>query len=505
MKKCILLIATLVIASNCVMQAQAVFALHSDNESATPRLQWYSTSQLDSTNFTVYRSGMQKMDFKPISTIQGTFSRGDSLIFWVADTTLLEKALYKYFITLPFKHDTLIRSEILYGHNMGYYPSPQIINFNAESSVDRKAINLSWKLNYNFTVNTISLYRSAKYDDGYELVAQLPGNAEYYTNPVKTANEAYYYYFIIHDYFGYQRQSIRFHGIAKYKEKPLTPKNLELTTENKMIHLSWEKHGNNVVGYRVYRRIDKVGQFVPVTNLFYTPAKTVNFTDSTSTAIKNKNIEYYAVAVSDGFIESYPSDTLTYFKQGEIYKSPPEQCDFVLDSSNRIMLIWTSQDKDPDVKGYNVYKLKDGKKVKLNEKLLPYQVNYFVDKTNNGKTNCKYEIETISITNTASLNKTPVNVSKQYTTQHLILSLKKTEKGILIRAVPLTDKGIKEIILLKQIANSGTPEQITKLAPDNINFTDTNVKSGQLYSYSAIAVYADKSMEAVNSGVVIRY
>lgn len=496
----------LVLGSNGILKAQAVFALNSDNNSETPRLQWYTTANIDSTNFAVYRTGIKKIDFKPISTIKGTtITKGDTLIFWVADTTLTEKGLYKYFITLPYKNDTLIRSEVLYGHNMGYFPDPQIIDFDAESNPDKKAIDLSWKLNYNFTVNTISLYRSPKYDDGYELIAQLPGNATNYTDPVNIANEAYYYYFIIHDFFGYQRPSIRFHGISKYREKPIAPKNIELTVEDKMAHLSWERLGSNIVGYRVYRKIDLDGRFMPVSNMFFTPDKLVRFTDTTSKYLKAENFQYYAVSISDGFLESNPSDTLTYHKPGEIVKSSPKQGDFVLDSLKRIKLIWTSQDSDTEVKGYNVYKISNDKTEKLNEKLIPYHVNYYLDKTNTGKSDCDYEIETISITNTASLIRTPVKVPSQHIPQHLILAVNKTDKGISIQAVPLTDTGIKEIILLKKTAITGSPKQIAKLKPNDIMFTDANVKSGEIYSYSAIAVYKDKSQEVVNAGVAIRY
>jgi hypothetical protein len=275
--------------------------------------------------------------------------------------------------------------------------------------------------------------------------------------------------------------------------------------EEKMVHLSWERLGSNIVGYRVYRKIDFNGRFMPVSNMFYTPDKLVKFTDTTAKHLKAQNIEYYAVSISDGFLESNPSDTITYHKPGEIVKRSPKQGDFVLDSLNYIKLIWTSQDSDTEVKGYNVYKISNDKTVKLNEKLIPYHVNYYLDKTNAGKSDCDYEIETISITNTASLIRTPVKVPSQHIPQHLILAVSKTDKGISIQAVPLTDKEIKEIILLKKTAITGSPKQIAKLKPNDIIFTDVNVKSGEIYSYSAIAVYKDKYQEVVNAGVAIRY
>ncbi len=505
MKKYFLVIIIIFAVASTNLWAQRIYALKSENSIGAPRLQWYTTDKVDSTSFSVYRTAIKTIDFQPVSPLKRSYTKGDTLFFLVADTTLTEKALYQYFITLPYHNDSVARSEILYAHNMGILPSPKIVNFKAESAKDKKAINLSWKLNYNFSVNTISIFRSTKYDDGYELLTRLSGDAEKYTDRVETANEAYYYYFIIHDYFGYQSPSVRYHGISTYKEKPLPPFNAKISNTENIINLSWKRLDNNIVGYKVYRRINQTGKFYQLDKMFYTPENQVTYTDTTVKALKNKDIEYYIVAISDGFVESSASDTLLTHIKGEILKSAPKQCDFVFDSLNRIMLIWTSQENDPEVKGYNVYKTDvTGNRVKLNNGLIAYNINYFIDENNTKEKGANYEVETVSITNTPSINRATVKVNNHYLTEHLILSLDRTAKGISIKALPLSDKNIKEILLFKQ-TNTGKPKKLATLQPNKITFTDINVKPGEIYNYSALAVYKDKTQEVVNGGVIMRY
>lgn len=505
MKKYFLLLIVIICFNYGFLHGQTIKTLLSENDSKYPRIQWYSTDRNDTISFSVYRTDLKKVEFKPILPLQGTFRNGDTTIYWIVDTTLTEKALYKYYISLPVNNDSVIRSEVLYGHNMGRMAPPQVINFNAESSKDRKAINLNWKLNYNFTVNTLSIYRSKNYDDGFELIAHVSGATESYTDAVDVANEAYYYFFIIHDYFGYQRPSVRFHGISTFSEKPFPPQNFEIDTLNNQVKLTWTRLGNNITGYRVYRQIGDFGNFYPIDKLFFTPGKEVSYVDSTVSGLNNKVVKYYVVSVSDGFLESNSTDTLRIHIRGDIIKNAPQECDYVVDSAGRIMLIWSSQEKDVEVRGYNVYRsAANGDKIKLNQQAVPFNINYFTDETATITGEYEYEIETISITGTPSVTRASVKVYPRATPQNLILSLRKTGKGISIKGVPLSDPGIKEIVLYKQVNAAGL-KQLAKLSPTNISYTDTAVKEGDLVSYTAEAVYDDGTRQIVNAGVVIRY
>jgi hypothetical protein len=505
MKNKIILFILLNSLTFTLIQGQSVKSLRSVNKGEFPEIRWYSGINLDTTDFSIYRTSMEANKFKLVNTLHGSDLKGDSLIYWVIDTTLSEKALYKYFITFPFTKDSVLRSEIMYGHNLGAIPSPQIVRFDAKPAKGKKAIDLNWELNYNFSVNTLSILRSRKYDDGYELIATLSGDANSYTDPVDVANEAYFYFIMINDYFGYQSPSVRIHGISTYKEKPLPPQSFKLSNEDNQAKMTWNRIGNNIVGYKVYRRLNSFGDFYPMSKMFYTPERDVSFVDSTVKGLKNKDIEYYVVSVSDGFVESSPSDTLTFHVQGDILKGAPQECDYVFDSLGRTMLIWTSQEIDNEVRGYNVYRsTSEGKMAKLNQQLIPYNINYFVDEDNTGTSENIYEIETVSITNTPSVTRAIARVNRQHMPQHLILSLNKTSKGILIQGVPLSGTNIKEIVLLKRV-NSGDPKQVTKLKPDNIKYTDISVKHGEIYNYSAIAVLKDNTKETVNAGVVMRY
>ncbi len=486
-------------------QAQQIYALKSECNGDFPHIKWYSALFQDASNFEVYRTGLEETNFQLVNTLHGKDLKGDSLIYWIIDTTLTEKALYKYFITVPYVKDSVVRSEITYGHNLGPMPAPQVIKFNANAVDGEKAINLTWKLNYNFTVNSITILRSSNYDEGYEVLTKLSVDTESYTDYVDVANEAYFYSIVIHDFFGYQSPSIRIHGISNFKQKPIRPQNFEALNTNNRAELSWKRVGQNIVGYKVYRKINQNGSFFPLGKMFYQPQEKIAYIDSTINNYKNKDISYYVVSISDGFVESNPSDTIQIHVQGEIMKGSPQKCDYIIDSLNRVMLIWTSQEEDINVKGYNVYRsIKDGNKTKLNKQLIPHAVNYFVDKENTGENEYYYEIETVSTTNTPSLSRTSLQINRHEAIPHLILSLTIIDKGIQIEGLPLDDINIKEIILYKQ-TNSENPKQLKKLSPTNIKYTDINVKSGDLCNYSAVAVYKDSKMVTVNGGVIVRF
>lgn len=493
----------------CVVPAlswgQAIHSLQSVNESRFPEISWHSKIFQDSADFQIYRSGMENTDFIPITTLHGKYAKGDSLIYWIVDTTLTREALYRYFITVPYSLDTLTRSDVMYGHNMGVLPSPRVVSLHARSAEEKKAIHLEWKLNYSFTVNIISLYRSSNYEDGYELVAHLPGDAESYTDPVEVSNEAYFYFLLIHDYFGYQSPSVRVHGIAKYSEKPIPPQNFSIVMEDQQAGLYWEKTGGNIIGYRVYRKSTDFGSYFPLTGIIPESGNKGTYLDTTVRHFQNRHLQYYVVSISGGFSESNPTDTLEVYIPGEIIKAPPAECDYVIDTSGYTMLIWTSQETDAEVKGYNVYcSANKQEKIKLNSALIPYHRNFFTDEKNTGTGEFLYEIETVSITNTPGITRAGRIVHRHEEALQLILTLKRDGKGILITGAPIDRNDIKHIVLYRQ-TGLGKPIEVAKLLPHTITYTDVNVKPGELYQYIAIARFNNNETQMLNNGVLIRY
>ncbi len=89
---------------------------------------------------------------------------------------------------------------------------------------DHKAIRLEWELREARSLQGIAVFRSTSYEDGYELVAQLPGEAREYTDMVPRSNEPYFYFLILRDFFGYQQPG-RLSWLQSYAREPMSPVN----------------------------------------------------------------------------------------------------------------------------------------------------------------------------------------------------------------------------------------------------------------------------------------
>jgi hypothetical protein len=396
MKKIIVLFLTML--SPVILLGQKVQALQSQNRGDFPELRWYSLAPPASPDFQIFRKAMKDQEFREIKTIRMMESRTDTLLYRVIDTTLTEKAMYQYYLQFSMDGDTLLLSESLYAHNLGNIPAPAVVSFTTQSATDRKAIVLNWKLNYDFTVKSLALFRSRDYESGYELIAHLPPDATTCTDPVSISNEAYFYFIQVRDFFGYQVPGVRVHGICTYAEKPYPPLDFAVVEDEGQVNLTWRNAGNNVIATRIYRKIGGSGAFHPLERSIYSSEKQGHFSDTTISHFSGEELSYYAVNISDGFLKSGTSDTLTLLIRGDIAVAPPTELRCLQDSLQNVLLIWTSTETDPNIKGFNVYRGANGEKPqRLNRELLPYDINYFTDLTTKNGVFYQYEIESFSI------------------------------------------------------------------------------------------------------------
>ncbi len=484
--------------------AQDIRGFKSINKDSIPELHWVAANLKDSLEIKIFRSPVDSMEFREIQTFSHIKYSNDSAYFMVMDTTLQRKSLCKYFIQTSID-DKIVRSEILYGHNMGNIPPPGLVRFKARSAEDKKALVLTWKLNYKFTVKSLSLYRSENYDSGYEFVANLPADAETYTDRVEISNEAYYYFIQIHDFFGYLMPSVRIHGICTYKEMAYPPENFNVSINDDKVLITWERVGRNVKGTKIYRRIGNTGRFYPITTTIPTPNRENAYTDTTINSPGRKEVQYYAVNISDGFLESNPTDTISIMSLGKSVVGPPKEVSYILDSLDRIMLIWDSQDGDPNVKGYNVYRsVNEGTPERLNAGLLSYSSNFFTDSSLQDYGRITYFIETVSITNTPSKIRKSINVQRNQPRLHLVLNLRSEKNGISVSWIPLKDKNMKNLLIYRQ-SGSDAPVLLSRLSPDTNRFMDSGAVSGNIYTYIVVAKLINGGELVVNDGVSMSY
>jgi len=503
MKKTVVLF--LAMLSPAILSGQQVQALQSLNRGNFPELQWYSLEPPASSDFQVFRKAIKDQEYREIYTIRMTSSRSDTLLYRVIDTTLIDKALYQYYLQFALDGDTILLSESLYAHNLGNIPAPAVVSFTTQSAPDRKAIVLNWKLNYDFTVKSLALFRSRDYENGYELIAHLPPDATTYTDPVRVSNEAYFYFIQVRDFFGYQVPGVRVHGICTYAEKPYPPLDFSAKEEDGNVSLNWRNAGNNVIATRIYRKIGIAAAFHPVEGSIYSSEKHGHFSDTAISHFSGEEVSYYAVNISDGFLKSGTSDTLSLTIRGNIYVAPPTELRCLQDSLQNVLLIWTSPETDPNIKGFNVYRSLNGDApLQLNRELLPYDINYFTDPTAKNGAVYQYEVESVSITGNESVSRTKAVYQGEPEDQNILVTHTILTTGIELSWLPNSMTGIKEIMIYRQAFNE-KPVLLKKLAAEDTSFTDLKVLPGKSYVYILTAGMENGEEKPLNQGVFVNY
>jgi hypothetical protein len=500
MKKILFILA--LFAAPLWSAAQYVIAYRSVSELNKPELTWFSLDKSLKPEFEVFRAPVGSTAFVTVPTLRRNSSGGDTLFFHVIDTTLTVKGLYQYFIKVRKDNDSLALSEVMYGHNMGALPSPQVISFTAKSATDRKALILDWKLNYGFTVKVLALFRSRHYDRGFELVALIPADTTHYVDIVQVSNEPYFYFFQIRDFFGYQIPSVVVHGICTYAEKPYPPQNLKSETVRDHVELSWKSVGKNITGYRVYKSYSDPGIFMQAGPTIPVADTTVVFADTAVHNAGKLSARYYVVTLSDGNLESNHTDTLTVDLPWNLVISPPDEVDYTIDSTGAVRLFWTAADPLSGVDRYNVYRSADGITfTKISTDSLGPADNTFADPAP-ARGRIWYSVESVSVAGKASPLRTMITVERPLTAFHLVVSAEQNGANIDLTWADTGIPGLDAFYVYRK-TGEGNAELMAMVKPGSGSWSDTGVAAGNDYLYTVVAEFTDGKRIIVNDGVLV--
>ena len=501
MKK--LIFIYLLLGLSATLQAQHIKAYKSSSQTDTPNLEWIITDIQDTISEPdIFRAPHDAQSFEQIETQTYFFNSADTLLVGIIDTTLTQKGVWKYYIRIPLPGKDNINSDMMFAHNMGYLAPPEAYNLQTHSVGDRNAIELNWEVRNPATILSQSIYRSRSYEDGYELIARLAADTRSYIDQVDRANEAWFYFILIHAYFGYQPPSARIHGLSTYAEAPLTPFGFTAIKNGKDVVMNWEKTSENTFSYRIYRRENGKDRFYPVGEAFYLPGDHLSRTDSNVINDSIISLEYYCTAISDGYIESLPTDTAYLYFPENIVVIPPVELDYVLEPDGQIRLLWTAADIFSNIIGYNLFRLdNNGNAIKLNAE--PITENSFLDKPKAQEEIIRYQVESLNPGNKPSAIRTSVEVEIVLPHHQLVLSCTQKEDAVLLEWIPLKLDGIKQLQILRQ--NNGKEAEIIAHISNTISsYTDRQITAKTTYVYSVIAEMEDGQLILVNSGVVVR-
>ena len=491
----------LIVLINFSLQAQVIRVYETVSDTRHPELTWQSIQPVDTVEFQIFRASVRDKQFKEIHPLHYTepVENTDTLLFRVVDTVPAKKGIYLYYIQV-FRNGKPQKSATAMAHNLGVLPKPQIIAFKAEPLTDRKAVRLRWKLNYDESVSSISLYRSRSYDGDYEKIADLGPQETEYIDIVPLANEPWFYFMELNNYFGGKSLSVRTPAFATFKEKPFPPQDLTVEQAGDSIVLQWRNVGNNIVGFRVYRSIGKQ-PFMLMHDMIPSGGKRyIRFVDTTREARSAVELRYYVRNVSDGFVESNITDTVRLYLPAREAVYPPAQTDYVLLPGGKIKLLWVPDERGI-ITGYRVYEVKNGKSEPLSKDLI--STNYFtVEHPGNGLH--IYEIEGVGIEGKTSEKRARISIHILPSEPEVLLNLQKQNEGIKITWHTPAGRNIRRLILYRQTGNDA-PVRLKTFAPGEDVYLDKQVKRGKVYMYFMQAEMKDGSKRDLNNAVEMRW
>ena len=304
-----------------------------------------------------------------------------------------------------------------------------------------------------------------------------------------------------HDYYGDQLPSVRIPAFATFREKPMSPFNLRDKVSNDSVYFEWENIGPNIIGYRVYRSIDK-NPFYLMSDMVYNREPKSKFFHVGPEIKDAINLEYYVLNVSDGFLESVPSDTIFFYFAENEKVFPPKSLDKIVNHDRSVQLLWVKPDEGLTL-GYNVF-ITDpgGQTLKLNKD--PIGLNYFTDTLYRTPGKYTYAVEGVGVYEKLSDRRASTVVKHYPLNLHVILDLMRVNEGLKVSWKHPLNKHIGKVILYKK---SEKDERSIALAEfsgkEDIEYLDKDITDNLLYIYMLKGVMSDGSIITLNRGVDI--
>ena len=162
---------------------------------------------------------------------------------------------------------------------------------------------------------------------------------------------------------------------------------------------------------------------------------------------KTVKAKYYVLNVSDGFVESNSSDTVSAFFAAHVPLNPPATIDNVINKDGSVKIIWIPSDEGFS-DAFDIYIAdSEGVKTKLNDK--PVTDNYYVDTVLRSPGKYFYEVKTLA-SDRVSENSAITVVYRKAEDINIIMNVVKKKDGLNISWVKPLNTNVEKLKLYKQ-------------------------------------------------------
>ncbi len=265
---------------------------------------------------------------------------------------------------------------------------------------------------------------------------------------------------------------------------PATPIMLTAVPDSGKVKLNWHPNTEpDLKGYLIYRTIDSDKKSYILLNA--EPISINHFTDHLPEVAKNKFL-YRVVAIDSAYNRSGYSD-FAITRMPDIVPPQKPVIQSVVRDDNNLVVSWIPV-TDPDIAGYNVYRMEDDKnQLKLNINLIS-GINLFTDRSAASGVPYEYYIVAVDSAGNESIR------SDKYSavlTEHLVLQLefknislryRKRGNQVQLKWEIRSNKSVKGFIVYRKSSEAENFKPLSGLIPDN-EFSDKAIESGGNYYY----------------------
>jgi fibronectin type 3 domain-containing protein len=445
----------------------------------------------------VYRKDRFDGEWAPASSNIFSNNKNDSIFISAMDVAIIPGGVYRYkmipmdIFGNPGKE---AESDLVAVYNFTM-EAPVIQELKATNPEGAKGTIVTWLITRNDLVNSIRIFRSTKYDDGYTLLAEVPSTESSYLDQTVEPAVKYFYKITITGPMGeLSVPSARVFAISDDKSKPLPPAIMSATGTSKGILLTIYVTENNLSGVRIFRKGEKETDLKPVTELLPAINNTVTWEDTLNVS----GSKFYGYAAKSENASHFQGDfsEIVYARSAKPVRLPVVMgltADFY-GTYNK--LFWTDmQFGETNPAGYIVYRkeLPSGTMKPLNDTLISAEVNSYTDRTIDGTKSYAYSVVLVDEFGNKSLQCDPVYVIPPVVPVLAPASVSgiAEQKSVKILWDEVRSSTLKEYRVYRYLRGTKAAVIGTIPAGSPTEFIDKNVTKGQLIFYYVTTVDKD--------------
>ncbi len=265
---------------------------------------------------------------------------------------------------------------------------------------------------------------------------------------------------------------------------PTKPESVVAVADTGKVTLNWKANKeDDLAGYLIYRTVDTDKKAYLLLNAY--PVKANNYVDSLPKMVKNYFL-YKIIAIDTSYNKSEYSD-FAITRLPDVVAPQKPVIKRIAQENNSLVIEWNPV-LEPDIAGYNIFKIEEGKEAKQLNVNLIRGINLFTDRMALPNTKNNYYVIAIDSSGNQSeksdIHSAQLNIKEiaELEFKNITASYKSKKKAVQLNWTVKTDGKLKGFVVYRKVYEHSKLKPISGLIQDP-EFLDKKIKAGETYEY----------------------